>query len=266
MKTPHSIERFPVSRLSTFDVGVVGRSKHRITGLLEIDVTMLRSRLRELRRRGAPVSFFACFIQIVATTIREVPQVHGVLRGRRRIIFEDVDVAVVLEREIDGQLVPVPMVIRSANARSIHEIDAQIREGKDQPIRGKSDYELGRRRSNLMTALYYRLPQFLRVTVLRRLLRNPFVRKANMGTVMITSLGSFHRVPGWMLPQTMHNLAFGVGSIVRKPRVVGEDVVPRDVLHLTISFDHDVVDGVPAGRFAQALARRLENADALAQV
>jgi pyruvate/2-oxoglutarate dehydrogenase complex dihydrolipoamide acyltransferase (E2) component len=56
----------------------------------------------------------------------------------------------------------------------------------------------------------------------------------------------------------MHNLCFALGSIVKKPRVVEHEIRIRDVLHLTILFDHDVVDGIPAARFAARLVKRIE--------
>ncbi|MEZ4519482.1 MAG: 2-oxo acid dehydrogenase subunit E2 [Chloroflexota bacterium] len=48
-----------------------------------------------------------------------------------------------------------------------------------------------------------------------------------------------------------------------KPGVVKGTVQPREFLNLTLTFDHDVVDGAPATRFTQDLVRRLEGAEAL---
>ena len=56
----------------------------------------------------------------------------------------------------------------------------------------------------------------------------------------------------------MHNLCFALGSTVKKPWVVENDVQVRDILHLTILFDHDVVDGIPAARFAAKLVDRIQ--------
>jgi pyruvate/2-oxoglutarate dehydrogenase complex dihydrolipoamide acyltransferase (E2) component len=39
--------------------------------------------------------------------------------------------------------------------------------------------------------------------------------------------------------------------------------VSRDILHLTASFDHDIVDGAPAARFTRRLVELLENAQLL---
>lgn len=259
MKSPHSVEAFPRSRLATIDVGKIARDRHRVISMLEIDVTDLRTALRARRRSGSPVSLLACFVKAVAIAITRVPQVHAVRRGRRRIVFNEIDIAVAVERTVDGQNVPIPVVIRSVDKINLEEIETEITKAMSQPINGPEDYQLGHRRSAVAMNLYFRLPGRLRLAIMRSLLRRPHLRKSNMGTVIVTSLGSVGRVPAWIVPTTIHNLAFGIGTIVKKPRVVGEAIVPRDVLHLTVSFDHDVIDGVPAGRFTQNLVRLLED-------
>ena len=50
-----------------------------------------------------------------------------------------------------------------------------------------------------------------------------------------------------------------VGGLSRRPRVVGDQIAVRDVLDLTVTVDHTVVDGAPATRFGADLRRRLEN-------
>lgn len=80
-----------------------------------------------------------------------------------------------------------------------------------------------------------------------------------MGTAIITSVGSVAYLPGWVIPKAMHNLCFALGSVVKKPWVVRNKVEIRDILHLTILFDHDVVDGAPAARFAARLVKHIQH-------
>ena len=54
-----------------------------------------------------------------------------------------------------------------------------------------------------------------------------------------------------------------VGGIVTKPRYVDGELRARELLNLTISVDHEVVDGAPAARFARRLAQLIEQADGL---
>jgi hypothetical protein len=120
-----------------------------------------------------------------------------------------------------------------------------------------------RERPSLLLRLYYLLPQVFRVAIMRTILARPNVRKRTMGTVIITSVAAGLRFPGWILHRTMHNLAFGLGSVVRKPGIVGNAIEPRDILHLSVLLDHDVVDGAPAARFVSKLVRSLERAAVL---
>ena len=59
---------------------------------------------------------------------------------------------------------------------------------------------------------------------------------------------------------TVSSLTILVGGLSRRPWLVDDDVVAGDVLDLTISADHAVVDGAPLARFAADLRRILETA------
>jgi len=50
----------------------------------------------------------------------------------------------------------------------------------------------------------------------------------------------------------------GVGRIARRPAVVGDAIVPRDQMALSLTFDHRVVDGAPAARFLLTLSQSIE--------
>ncbi len=63
---------------------------------------------------------------------------------------------------------------------------------------------------------------------------------------------------GWMLPTSMHPLSVGIGSLNKKPAIHQGAIEKRDILHLTIAFDHDVIDGMPALAFVDDLVARLE--------
>ncbi|MFO8063148.1 MAG: 2-oxo acid dehydrogenase subunit E2 [Spirochaetia bacterium] len=264
MRESATVESFPFSRLATSDVGVISRNKHHITGLFEVDVTVAREQLRRMRRAGYSISFTSWFVKSVAQAIEEMPEVHGILHGRRRrVVFDEVDVALMVERVVENEPVPLPLVLCGCNKSSLGEIESQIQAATTQSVEGARDYQLGRRRSPFLMAFYYRLPQALRLFTMRWILKNPFRRKAAMGTTIVTSVAAGLRFPGWVVPRSMHNLVFGVGSVVRKPLVVRENVLPRDVLHLTVLLDHDVVDGAPAARFVSRLVKILETAAAL---
>ena len=56
----------------------------------------------------------------------------------------------------------------------------------------------------------------------------------------------------------------GVGKIIHRP-VYDErgDIVPADLVYLSFSFDHRVVDGAVGAAFGNAVKRRLENPAAM---
>ncbi len=74
------------------------------------------------------------------------------------------------------------------------------------------------------------------------------------GTVGITAVGMFGKGQGgWGLVPVIHGLALIVGSIAWKPAVVEGRIEPREILNLTVVFDHDVIDGAPATRFTRQI-------------
>ncbi|MFN0074615.1 MAG: 2-oxo acid dehydrogenase subunit E2, partial [Chloroflexota bacterium] len=50
----------------------------------------------------------------------------------------------------------------------------------------------------------------------------------------------------------------GVGAIARRPAVVGDQVVPREQMTLSLAFDHRVTDGAPAAAFLKRVREILE--------
>ena len=68
---------------------------------------------------------------------------------------------------------------------------------------------------------------------------------------------------GWGLAPAGQSLLLVVGGIARKPAVIGERVEPRDILSLTVAFDHDIVDGAAAARFTHRLTELIESGHGL---
>jgi pyruvate dehydrogenase E2 component (dihydrolipoamide acetyltransferase) len=82
------------------------------------------------------------------------------------------------------------------------------------------------------------------------------------GVFTITNLGAFGIdafTPIINLPETA---ILGVGCIRREPAVVDNQIVPRDQVTLSLTFDHRIVDGAPAARFLQSIVQAVENPSA----
>jgi hypothetical protein len=118
-------------------------------------------------------------------------------------------------------------------------------------------------RSSRGSSLAQRLPGVVR----RQLWRLPqlFPRRWTQlaGTVAVTSVGMFGEGNGWAVSPTNYTLQLTVGGIGTKPRVVDGELESREFLSLTVTFDHDVVDGAPAARFVQRLREYVEAAHGL---
>lgn len=251
---PYEIVPFQNSRIGTLDIGAVGGRRHRITALIEVDVTEAR---QALKRRGG-LSFNSWLLKCIGDCVSQYPELHGIRRGEKEIIrFGDVDLSLMIEREVAGRNVPLPFVIRGVNEKSFEAVHQEVLQARCQAVSGDGTIVLGRGES-VGTRVYAMLPGFLRRFIWRRLLMKPFSLRKAMGTVMVTSVGMAGRFSGWILPVSVHPLCFAVGAITKKPWVVGGAVAVRDILHLTVLADHDVVDGAPAARALARLVTMLE--------
>jgi hypothetical protein len=90
--------------------------------------------------------------------------------------------------------------------------------------------------------------------------RDPTFFTSMAGTVSITAVGMFGEGhSGWGIFPTTQVLGLVVGSIAWKPAVVEGRIEPREILHLTVVFDHDVIDGAPAARVTRRLVELIES-------
>ena len=237
--------------------------KHFMSGLLEIDVTNLRRRIRTLNREGESVSFTSWIIKAVGESVARNPLVQGIQRRQSEVVvFDDVDIVLPVEKEVSGVSAPMPVIIRGANRKSTSEINAEILAVRDQRVTDEADYVHERHDLPVLFLwLYARLPRSVRVGIMRRMIASPFRAKKYTGTVYVTTVNAVGRGSGWALPtRSTCNLAVALGSITRKPWGVEGRIELREILHLTVSFNHDVIDGVPARRFIDHLVKRIESA------
>ena len=249
----YTVENFPAARRLIVEAGRMGSRRSLIHGLLEIDVTRARTALRDHKARtGEALSFTAFVVACFAQAIEADKRVQAKQDWRGRlIIFDEVDVVTLIEVERGG--VAIPHIIRAANHKSFRQIHDEIRAVQTRPTRSAQ-------RSSPIMRLAPRLPAIFRKPFYGWLLKNPVRLKQYSGTCTVTSVGMFGRGSGWgitFLP--LHTLGLTVGGIAEKPGVIDGRIEIREYLDLTITFDHDVVDGAPAARFAQRLKEHLES-------
>jgi len=256
---------YPPVRTFTADTGRISRDKHTIRALLEVDITEALQKLKSMRAPGKKVSLLAWFIKALGDTVAEHPPIDSVHKGRNTVVsFRSIDISTIVEKNVEGTAVPLPLVLRDVNHKTPFELNNEIQSAVSQSVENEGDYVLGKGENTLLFRLAVLMPQWLRLWVMRVFIfRNPKRMQQMMGTVMVSSLGTVGRLSGWMIPTSMHPLSIGIGTLNKKPAVHKGEIVKRDILHLTIAFDHDVIDGMPALKFVDAFVARLEAGEGL---
>jgi len=243
---------YPKMRRATTATLRAFQRKPMMHGLIEVDVTTAREFLREHKERaGESLSFTAFIIGCVGKAVDEQKAVQAYRQGwKHLVVFDDVDVATVIERDVAGQKVPLLYVIRAVNRKTFREIHHEIRAFQAQEM-AKS--VLG------FTALPF-LPSVLLTRILYRILRTfPQIHKRVVGTIGVTAVGMFGKGYGWGLPVAAASLAITLGGLASKPGVIDGHIAIRDYLCMTLSFDHRITDGGPAARFANRLKDLIES-------
>ncbi len=228
-----------------------------IHGLLEVDVTKARARLREHKAKtGESLSFTAFLIACLAKAVDEHKAVQAYRKGRNQLIlFEDVDVNTQIEHEVNGQKQVIVYILRAANRKTFREIHHEIRVAQGEEV-AKAVKGIKALNSLLSLPTFLLRIGYWALWWIGR--RYPQLTKKYFGTVSLTAVGMFGKGAGWGIPlagQTMMT----VGGIGEKPGVVDGQIAIREYLSLTLSFDHDLIDGAPAARFTGRLKDLIES-------
>ncbi|MBS3993021.1 MAG: 2-oxo acid dehydrogenase subunit E2 [Bacteroidetes bacterium] len=254
-----NIQNFPLSRIATIDMGSIGKLKHHIVVMLELDVTSLKEKIAiHNKTTKSKTSFTAALIHIISKTIDQHKEVASFLWNKKKqIVFQNINIAMIVEKEVDGQKVPIPLVIEKANQKHSFEILKELEVAKNQ-ILTKEDMVL-HRKSNSIEKLYTKLPGFLRRYFWYYMGNHPKYAYKKMGNVAFTSIGMMGSLRGWFIPISVHPICFGISSVIKKPLVRQEKIEIREILNMTVLIDHDVVDGAPIARFLTDLTENIEN-------
>jgi len=179
----------------------------------------------ELASTGEKISYNALLIKLVAQALREQPNINIQLTAGGLQTMPEINIGLAVDTE-RGLLVPV---IRGALQKSLREVNAEILVLADRAIKGRS------------------LPDDL-----------------SGGTFSVTNLGAYEIDAFTPLVNPPECAILGVGRIVSKPVGLNGQIVLRDMLALSLSFDHGLVDGAPAAKFLQRVKQLVERPFALA--
>jgi pyruvate dehydrogenase E2 component (dihydrolipoamide acetyltransferase) len=192
---------------------------------MEIDMTPAARLKSEKEKSGVQVSYNDFTIRATAMALREFPAVNTMLLGQELRTVNEVNVGFAVVTG-DDLLVPV---IRNADQLSLEDISRSAKMLTE------------RARSGSLTT-----------------------REMSGGTFTVSNLGMYDVdlfAPVINPPETA---ILGVGRIVRKLVVMGENMAVRQMMTLTLVFDHRVIDGVRAAKFLQRVKQLLETPEKLA--
>jgi pyruvate/2-oxoglutarate dehydrogenase complex dihydrolipoamide acyltransferase (E2) component len=229
------------------------RKKAIIWAFGQIDVTRARNYFRTHRdEEGDKYSFAAYMAYLLGQAVLEHPHINAYRDGRKKlVIFEDVDIVVIVERKFEGYIRPIPTVytIRSAQTKHWKEIHKEIRAAQSQKAKGVQYEEKGKKQANRVKLLT-KLPGWIRRWILARASKNPHQKKRFNGTLGITSVGMFLDEAGTGISTTPNTLTFQVGGTDWQPRFNEQGTLEnREFLSASFAIDHAVIDGGDAARF-----------------
>ena len=165
------------------------------------------------------LSYTDLFIKIAAAALREQPQLNALVEDGGIRLFDAIHIGLAVDTE-RGLVVPV---IREADRKGVAQI---ARERRDLAERARS----GKLRPDELSG----------------------------GTFTLTNLGAFEIDAFTPIVNPPEGAVLGVGRIVRKAVVRGDDIRPGATVVLSLTFDHRLIDGGPAARFLQRVKTLVE--------
>ncbi|QGN33370.1 2-oxoglutarate dehydrogenase, E2 component, dihydrolipoamide succinyltransferase [Microlunatus sp. Gsoil 973] len=205
-----------------------------LTTVVEVDLTVisrLRARVKDdfLRREGVKLSYLPFLIKATVDALKVHPKLNATIDTEAEEIHypaaENVSIAVDTDK---GLVVPV---IKNAGDLSIAGLAKKIADLAN------------RTRTNKLS------PDDI-----------------SGGTFTVTNTGSRGALIDTPIVNQPQVAILGTGALVKRPvvitdKVLGETIAIRDMMYLSLSYDHRLVDGADAARFLMTLKERLEEGD-----
>jgi pyruvate dehydrogenase E2 component (dihydrolipoamide acetyltransferase) len=187
-----------------------------------IDAEPLAAFRDQLKQTNHNISFNDCIVKACALVLRTHPVINSGFNSSNNSIihYQTVDVAVAVSIP-NGLITPI---IRYADYKGLLEISQEIKALAVRAKAGKLD-----------------------------------VHEYQGGSFTISNLGMFGTTSFKAIINPPQGAILAVGGILDAPVVKNGVVVAGKVMHLTLSVDHRVIDGVAAAEFMSALQKVLEN-------
>jgi 2-oxoglutarate dehydrogenase E2 component (dihydrolipoamide succinyltransferase) len=186
-------------------------------------VNALREKRKaEFEAAGAKLTFTAFIAKVIVDALRQFPMVNASIDGHNIVYKKDINLGIAVALD-NGLIVPV---IRNADERNLLGLSRAI---NDIAARARS----------------------------KKL--NP--DEVQGGTFTITNPGIFGALYGLPLINQPQVGILGVGAIEKRAVVIDDAIAIRPMCHLTLGYDHRLIDGADAGRFLSFVKERLEGFD-----
>lgn len=250
---------YPKLRNFILDVMAEGRRKNTINLLFEADVAPIRQHLAALHHtaQAERISLTSYIAKSLACAIDENKSMHAYRYGKSKLmVFDDVDLSVMVEREIEGGVLPVNYIVRAANRKAAAEIHAELQFAKTAALGQDGPM-------SAVEKQFFELPRPLRKIVWFFIRRDPVMFKQLVGTVGVTSMGMHGHGAALVLPITPMTLTLSIGAISHRLALENGMPVEREFIQLNFGADHDVIDGAPLMRFASRFKEMLAQGRAL---
>ena len=176
----------------------------------------------DYERSGAKLTYTALIAKVIVDALRKFPVVNASIDGDNIVYKKDINLGIAVALD-QGLIVPV---IRNADEKNLVGLSRAI---EDLATRARS----------------------------KKL--NP--DEVQGGTFTITNPGIFGAVYGLPLINQPQVAILGVGGIEKRAVVVNDAIAIHPTCHLSLGYDHRLVDGADAGRFLSFIKERLENFD-----
>jgi pyruvate dehydrogenase E2 component (dihydrolipoamide acetyltransferase) len=202
------------------------RTTAQVTHVDEADVTelvLLREAFKgSAEKRGVKLSFLPLIIKSVIPALKAFPYVNASLDEQTGeiVLKKDYNLAVAVDTE-QGLLVPV---IRNADSKDIFELAAEIEKMAAKARSGGLGLE-----------------------------------DVQGSTFTITNLGSIGGLFATPIINHPEVAILGVHKIVKRPVVREGKIEARDMMYLSLSFDHRVIDGAYAARFLNNVIETIQD-------
>jgi len=243
----YRVQKLSRARLALAAGQEMARQRHLMFALVEADLTEPLRLIAGQRERTGEKPSLAGYVAIcLGRTLAEFPEANAFRRGRTLVLLDDVIVVVLVERTIDGQPAVGYLPVHHADTTDLAEVTRQIRAEQASAPRVVAGQRWLERIPVAVTPLVMRWASQRIVWALR------------YGVAGVNNVGFEQDTVDWGLSPGAGTIAVTIGGIGVRPLLDGSE---RRIAHLTLTFDHDVLDGMPAARVTSRLLEILASGD-----